>query len=235
MMVFIPFLQASHYGNGCCRRRFLHHYHLETSFQGLVCLKIFLILIKSRGTYRPKFSASQSRLEYVGRIHRSGRAACTHQSVYLIDEKNNLSLAVNNFLHNSLETFLEFSLVFRTCNQRTQIKRIYLAALEVFRHIPVNYLLRYAFRYSRLSHSGLSYQDGIVLCSSAEDLQHSADLLVTPDYGIEFSLRCPLIEIDSEPAQIFKLVFCHNCFSYSLTDVSTSLDMTMVLSAVRHE
>ena len=70
-------------------------------------------------------------------------------------------------------------------------------------------LLGYALGYCGLSHARLTDQNGIVLRSAAEDLQDPPYLLVSTDDGIELALRCPLIEIDSEPAQIFKLVFCH--------------------------
>ena len=47
MVVLISLLETSHYGYGSSRRRFLDHHHLKTSLQGLVCLEIFLILVKS--------------------------------------------------------------------------------------------------------------------------------------------------------------------------------------------
>ena len=118
----------------------------------------------------------------------------------LIDEKDYLPIAVDHFLDDAFQTLLKLSLIFRTRYKCPKIKRIYLAALKVLRNISVDYLLGDTFRYSRLSDSRLSHQYRIVLRSSAENLQHPADLFVTPDHRIELALRRPLIEIDSEPA-----------------------------------
>ena len=62
----------------------------------------------------------------------------------LIYEKDDFAVAFNHFLDHTLESFLEFSLIFGTSDKCAEIKRIDLTALEVFRHIAVNYLLGYA-------------------------------------------------------------------------------------------
>ena len=51
------------------------------------------------------------------------------------------SVAVNNLLYNTLETFLKLSLILCSCYKSTKVKRIDLPALEVFRYIAINYLL----------------------------------------------------------------------------------------------
>ena len=48
VVVLVLRLQASEYGNTLSRARFIHHNHLEPSFQGFVLLKILLVLVQCR-------------------------------------------------------------------------------------------------------------------------------------------------------------------------------------------
>ena len=127
----------------------------------------------------------------------------------LIDEEDDLTVTVHYFPDHSLKSFLKLSLILCTGDKRAEIKRIYLPALQVFRHVAVHYLLRYTLGNGCLSHSRFSYQYRIVLCSSAQDLKYSSYLLIPADDRIKFSLRSLLIEIDRKSAEIFKLIFCH--------------------------
>ena len=213
MVVLITLLQTTHYGNGSCRRGLVHHDHLEATLQRLVRLEIFLIFVEGCGTYCPEFPSRQCRLEDIGCIHCTGSPASPDQRMYLIDEKNHLSITVHNFLDHSFETFLELSLILGSSDQGTKVKRIYLSALEIFRHIPVYDLLGDSFRNRSLSDSRLTHQYRIILGSPAENLQYSSYLLISSDDGIQLPLRRSLIEVDGKPAQVFKSVFCHNLSS----------------------
>ena len=203
MVVFITLFQTSHNGNGCRWRRLIDHHHLESPLQSLVRLKVFLILIQGRRTDGPEFASRKSRFEYIGSIHRSGRTPRPDKSVYLVYKEDNLSLAVYNLLDNTFETFLKLALIFRTCDQCSQIEGIYLAAFQIFRYISIHNLLSDTLGYGRLADTRLAHQYRIVLSTPAEYLQYSSYLLITAYHRIEFALRRPLIEIDSEPAQIF--------------------------------
>ena len=66
----------------------------------------------------------------------------SHKGVDLIDEKDDLAIAVDNLLHDPLKSLLKLSLILCTRYKCAKIKRIYLPALQVFRHITVYYLLR---------------------------------------------------------------------------------------------
>ena len=124
-----------------------------------------------------------------------------------IDEEDHFSLAVHDLLDNSFQSLLELTLIFRTCDQSAKIQRINLAALEVFRHIAIYYLLGNALRNRCLSHSRLSDQYRIVLCSSAEDLQHPPYLLISSDYRIQLSLRRSLVEVYGKPAEVLEFIY----------------------------
>ena len=141
--------------------------------------------------------------------------------MYLVNEKYHFALTINDFLHDALQTFLELPLILGTCDQSSQVKRVDLTAFKVFRNITVNYLLGYSFRDGCLADSRLTHKYRIVLGSSAENLKHPPYLFIPSYYRIKFPLCCPLVKIDSKPAEIFKLVVCHNIILY-LFDISRS-------------
>ena len=122
MVVLISFLQAPEDGDGFSRRRLIDHNHLESSFQCLISLKVLLILVQCSGTDGPQFSSCQCRFENIGSIHSARCPAGTDEGMNLIDEQDYLSLTVDHILDYALKTFLELTLIFRTCYKCTHIK-----------------------------------------------------------------------------------------------------------------
>ncbi len=223
VMVLIALLESPHYGDGCGRRRLINHHHLETSLESLVRLKILLVFVKCSRADCTQFPARKSRLKDIRCIHSSGSTSGAHQCMDFVNEQDNLSVTVNDFLHHAFKTLFKFSLVFRARNKRTEVKRIYLPALEVLRNIPVDYLLCYAFGNGRLADTRFTDKNRVVLCSPAENLKYPPDFLVPADDRVEFALCRPFIEIDGESAEIFKFVFCHNKFSFSFPETLRQL------------
>ena len=72
VVVLVFFLQSTQDGNRLRGSRLVHHYHLETTLQSLVLLKILAVLLDSRRTYGPKLSTGQGRLQDIGSVHRTG-------------------------------------------------------------------------------------------------------------------------------------------------------------------
>ena len=122
VVVFITFLQTSHYGNGSRRRRLIDHHHLETALQSLVSLEVFLIFIKSGGAYGAELAPCERRLEDIRCIHGTRGASGPYQRMDFINEKNHFSLTFNDFLYNSLEAFLKLSLILGTGDERAHVK-----------------------------------------------------------------------------------------------------------------
>ena len=122
MMVLIPLLESSHNRYGLRRRRLVHHHHLETPFKGLVRLKIFLVLVKGRRAYCTKLTSRESRLQDIGCIHSSGCPPCAYECMNLIYKEDHLTLAVHDFLDDSLQPLFKFSLIFGSGNKGSEVK-----------------------------------------------------------------------------------------------------------------
>ena len=198
MVVFIFFLQSTQDRNRFRGRRLIDHHHLETTLQGLVGLKILLVLIQGRRTDGPQFAAGQGRLQDIGRIHGAGGLSGTHQGVDFVDEEDDLALAVNDFLDDALEPFLKFALVFRTGDQGTHIQRIDEFVLQVFRDLAIDDLLGDALGDRGLAHTRLADQDRVVLGPAAQDLEHPADLVVTTDDRIQLPFGSQFVEVSGK-------------------------------------
>ena len=48
-----------------------------------------------------------------------------------------------------------------------------------------------------LTHPRFTDQDRIVLCTTAQDLQNTADLVITTDHGIELAASGTFVQVDS--------------------------------------
>ncbi len=112
-----------------------------------------------------------------------------------IDEQNDLPFCVGDFFQNGLQPVFEFAAIFCARHQRRQIQRHKAFGLQHLRHVPGNDALRQPFHDGCLAHAGLANQHRIVLGAPGEDLHHTANLLVAPDYGIEFRAPCQVREV----------------------------------------
>ena len=207
VVVFVFFLQASHNGDALGGGRLVHRHHLETAFEGLVALEVFLVLVQGRRSDGPQFAAGQGRLEDVGGVHRARGASGADQGMDFIDEEDDLSVALHDFLDDPLEPFLKFALVLGAGNQGAQVEGVDAFALEVFRDLPVHDFLGDAFADGRLAHARLADQDGVVLGPSGKNLKHPPDLVVTADDGVQLALRRPFAEVHGKFLKIFQFVF----------------------------
>ena len=204
-MVLISLLQAPQDGDGLRRSRLIHHDHLETSFQCLVGLEIFLIFVQCCGTDRPQLAPGQCRFKNIGRIHCTGSPSGTDQRMNLIYEQDNLSLAVHNVLYDAFQPLLELALILGTCYKCTHIKRIDDFIFQVFRDSPINNLLRKTFGDSGFTHTRFTYENRVVLGPTAQYLQHSTDLLIPADDRVKFPRCSSFVQVHRELVQCLKL------------------------------
>ena len=100
-----------------------------------------------------------------------------------------------HFFDYALQSLLELALVHRAGDERAHVERVDLLLLEVLGHVAAHDALRQAFDDGRLARAGFADQDGVVLGSSAQYLQHAAYLLVASDDGVELAFACPLAEV----------------------------------------
>ena len=170
MVVLISLFQPAQDSNGALLVGFIDHDDLETAFEGLVLLKVFLVLVECGGTDTAQVSTGQSGLEDVCGVHGTTALAGTHQSVDFVDEQDNLSLGLSDFVNDRFESFLKFSLIFCTCNQCAHVERIDLLPFQVLRYITTYDALRQSLYDGSLAGSRLSDENGVVFRSTTQNL-----------------------------------------------------------------
>ena len=122
MVVLIFFLESTQDGDTALLVRLIDHDNLETTFQSFVLLKVLLVLVKGRGTDAAQVTTRQSRLENVGCIHCATALSSTDKGVNLINEQNDFSVGLSDFINHRLETLLKLALILRSCDQSTHVE-----------------------------------------------------------------------------------------------------------------
>ena len=211
VVVLVTLLQASQDRDGFRGRRLVDHDHLEPPLQGLVGLEVLLVFVQRGGADGAELAAGQGRLQDVGRVHRAGGASRAHERMDLVDEQDDLAGGVHDLLHDALQPLFEFTLVFRARDEGAHVQGVHLLGLQVLRHVAGHDVLGDPFGDRRLAHARFSHQDGVVLGSSGQYLEHPPDLVVPPDDRVELALGGTLVEVHCEPLQKRVFVICHSC------------------------
>ena len=124
MVILVTLLQSPHDTDRTHHVRFVNHHLLETTLQGFILFKIFLVLVQRGRTDSPQISTSQSGFQYIRRIHCSVRLSGSYQGMNLINKQDNFSFRRQHLVHNRFQTFLEFSFILCPRNQGSHIQRV---------------------------------------------------------------------------------------------------------------
>ena len=195
MVHFKAFLQAAQDGDGVLDARLVDHDGLEPALKGGILLDVLAVLINGCCADAVQFASGQHGLKQVARVHGAFGLARADNGMQLVDEEDDLSLTLFDFLQNGLETFLELTAVLGTGDERTHIKSVELVSLEVLGYVALENTESQAFHNGRLANAGLTDEDGVVLGAAGQDADHAADFLVTADDRIELAVPGVLDEI----------------------------------------
>ena len=130
----------------------------------------------------------QHRLQQVAGVHGPVGFAGAHDVVELVDEEQNASLAIFDFIQNSLQPLLELAPELGAGDQGAHIQGEDRFVLESLGHVPPEDPLGQSLGDGGLSHARLADQDGIVFGFSGQDPDHVSDLLVPADHRIQLLL-----------------------------------------------
>ena len=166
VVVFIAFLQTTKDRDGADFIGLINHHGLESAFQSLVLLEVFLVFIEGGGTDRTQFASCQCGFQDVGCVHGTLALAGTNERMNLVDEEDDTSVRSCHLINNALQAFLELTLVLGTCHQCTHIEREELLVLQILGHVATYDTLGQTFNDGCLTCTGLANQDGVVLCAA---------------------------------------------------------------------
>src|SRR5690606_4808051 len=188
-------LQAAQDAHRILDRRLNHIDLLEAPRQGTILLENPTKLLKGRRTNAANLTRGQQRLEQVGGIHDTpGRGTSTNDGVDLVDEQDGL-WALAQLVEQGLEALLEVTTVLGARQQSAEIKGINHAVSQQVRHLTIDNALGQAFGDGRLTHTGLSHQQWVVLTPTRQDLRYALHFRLTANQRINPPLTRLLIEV----------------------------------------
>ena len=103
----------------------------------------------------------------------------------LVDEEDNLAVAVLHVLQHCLQPLLEFAPVFRARHQRSHIQGKDLLVLQPLGHVAPHDSLGQPLHHGGLAHAGFPDEHGVVLGLPGQDADHVPDLRIPADDGIQ--------------------------------------------------
>ena len=105
----------------------------------------------------------------------------------LVDEGDDLTIRILDFVQDALQALLELATVLRTGHHGAQVKGDELLALQGGGDVARADELRQALDDGGLAHARLTDEHGVVLGTTGEDLNHAADFLVTSDDRVQLA------------------------------------------------
>ncbi len=171
------------------------HDGLEAALEGSVLLDVLSVLVERGGAHAAQLAPGQRGLEHVGRVHGALGGAGTHQRVQLVDEADDLAVALGDLAEHGLEPVLELAAVLRARHHGADVDGDQALAAQTLGHVAGHDALGQALHDGRLAHAGLADEDGVVLGAPRQHLHHAADLLVAADHGIELALASQLGQV----------------------------------------
>eukprot|EP00162_Nutomonas_longa_P014438 comp21969_c1_seq1/m.50248 comp21969_c1_seq1/g.50248 ORF comp21969_c1_seq1/g.50248 comp21969_c1_seq1/m.50248 type:complete len:357 (+) comp21969_c1_seq1:723-1793(+) len=214
-------LEPAQNGDGLLDTGLVDHHLLEAALECRVLFDILAVLGEGGGTNAAQLAARKHRLEQVGRIHGAIGLAGTKHGVDLVDEENDLAVGLLDLVKHGLEALLELAAVLCARNQRTHVER-HKARIERLWDVLAHNALRKPFDDGSLADTGLADEHWVVLCAACKHLDHTADLLVAANHGIELALACTLHEIC---AVLFeRLIVCISGLAVDLFAAAHGLD-----------
>jgi|GEM_PF-5686136 len=198
-MQFVFFLQAAQDRDCVLDIGLVDKDRLEAPRQRRVLFDIFPVLVERRRADAVKVAARQRGLQQVRGIHRAVGLAGADKLVHLVDEENDTAVRRADFAEHGLQPLLEFAAIFGAGDQRAEIERHQLLALQAFGHVAIDDAERETLGNRRLADAGLADQHRIVLGAARQHLDGAPDFLVAADHRVELARAC----FGGEVARIF--------------------------------
>ena len=168
---------------------------LETALECGILLDVLAVLVERRCANGMQLAARQHRLQHVRRVHGAFGGAGADDGMELVDEENDLTGGISDFLEDRLQPLFELAAVLCAGNERTHVQGHNLLVLQALGHVLPHDALSQAFDDGGLADTGLADEDGIVLGPARQHLNHPADLVVSTDDRVELALARELGEV----------------------------------------
>ncbi len=208
VVCLVAALEATQDRDGVLDGRLGHQDLLEAAFQGGVLLDALAVLVERGGADHPQLTAGEHRLQHVAGVHRGVAArARADDRVQLVDEGDDLPVALLDLGEDGLQAFLELAAVLGTRDHRAQVQGDEPLVPQGLGDVALDDALGEPLDHGRLADAGLTDEHGVVLRAARQHLHDPADLLVTADDRVELALAGGRGEVGAELLQRLVLAF----------------------------
>ena len=190
-------LEAAQDGDGVLDRRLADVDLLEAALQRRVLLDALAVLVERGRADHAQLAAGEHRLEHVAGVHRALGGAGADHGVQLVDERDDLAVALLDLVEHGLEPLLELAAVLGARDHRAEVERDQPLVLQRLGHVPGDDALGQALDHGGLADAGLADQHRVVLGAPGQHLHHAADLGVPADHRVELAGAGALGEVDA--------------------------------------
>lgn len=170
---------------------------LEAAFERGVFFDMLAVFVERGRADAVEFAAGEHGFEEIACVHRALGLARADDGVEFVDEEEDASVALFDFVEHGFEAFFEFAAVLRAGDKRAHVEREDGFVLQAFGHVAAHDALRESFNDGGFAHAGFADEDGVVFCLAGKDTDGAADLVVAADDGIHFALLRLFHEIDA--------------------------------------
>ena len=146
-------------------RRLLDADLLEAPLERRVALEVLAVLVERRRADRLQLAARERGLQDRSGVDRAFGGARTDEIVQLVDEQDDVA-ALHDLLHDLLQPLLELAAVLRAGDERGEVERVDLLALQQLGHLPAGDALREPFDDGGLADARLADQHRVVLLAA---------------------------------------------------------------------
>ena len=178
-------------------RRLLDLDRLEAPLERGVLLEVLAVLVERGRADRLELAAREHRLEDARGVDRALGRAGADERVQLVDEEDDVAAGAD-LLQHLLQALLEVAAVAGPGDERAEVERVELLALERLGHVAADDVGGEALDDGGLADAGLADEHRVVLRAARQHLHHALDLLLAPDHRVELLVARELGEVATE-------------------------------------
>ncbi len=195
VMQFVALAKSAQDGDGVLDAWLVDHHRLEAAFERGILLNVFAVLVERGRADAVQLAAGEHGLEHVAGVHRALSFARADHRVNFVNEEDNLTLRLRDFLENSFEALLEFAAILRAGNERAEVQPHQPFVFQAVRHVTGDDAPSETFDDGGLAHTRLADEHGVVLRATREHLDAAPDFGIAANHRVQFVLRGELGEV----------------------------------------
>ena len=219
LVIMLDALQHLH---GLRNGRLVDRHGLETALQSGILFDIFPVFVERGGADDAHLSTGKGGLQDIGGVDASLRIAGTDDVVNLVNDKNHVP-RFPDLGKQAENPGFKLSPELGPRHKGGQVHKINLFSLELVRNVAVGNFLGKRFGNRRFTHAGLADQAGIVLLTTAKDLNDTLQFPVPSDDPVQLAVCGTLGKVAAVGVEIFVLLALFRLFPLGVATLGAVL------------